>query len=71
MIKCTDKGFFTCISSDGKPKASFDTSDEAINKAKYLNQKYPKKNQKLVGYKCTNCHKYHLTTRFLKNKFAH
>ena len=49
MIKCTDKGFFTCISSDGKPKVSFDTSDEAINKAKYLNQKYPKKNQKLVS----------------------
>ena len=62
MIKCKDNGKMTCVSKSGKPKSRWKTSDEVIKQAKYLNKKYPKKDTKLVGYKCSNCHHYHLTT---------
>jgi hypothetical protein len=62
MIKCKDKGIWTCIGRSGKPKRQFDTSDSAIHAAKIINLKDSKKDTKLVAYKCTNCHKYHLLT---------
>lgn len=62
MIKCKDNGSMTCVSKAGRPKNRWKTSDEVIAKAKYLNEKYPKKDTKLVGYKCSHCHHYHLTT---------
>jgi len=63
MIKCNDNGRMTCVPRSGKPKSKWETSDEAIENAKYINNKYPKKDSKLVAYKCTHCHKYHLTTK--------
>ncbi len=62
MIKAIDNGKYSCISKNGNPKSRWDTSEEVIAKAKYLNEKNHEKNTKLVGYKCPNCHKYHLTT---------
>lgn len=63
MVKCVDHGVFTCISKNGNPKSRWDTSEEAIIYAKYLNNKFHKDDDlKLVGYKCTHCYKYHLTT---------
>lgn len=62
MIKCKDNRNLTCISANGKPKSRWKTSDEAIENAKYINQKYLKDECfKLVAYKCTYCHHYHLT----------
>lgn len=63
MIKCKDNGNLTCVSKSGKPKNRWKTDTEAIDKAKYLNTRYTKEDTKLVAYKCTNCHHYHLTTR--------
>jgi hypothetical protein len=60
MIKCTDKGIWTCISRGGSPKKSYDTDNEAIRVAKFINEKNPDTNTKLVAYKCSNCRKYHL-----------
>ena len=42
-----------------KDKKSFDTLKEAILECKILNAK-PKQITKLVSYKCTDCHKYHI-----------
>lgn len=70
MIKCVDKGLFTCLSRDGKPKSRWATSEEAINNAKYINTKYPSDNKKLVAYKCTHCNYYHLTTKYKKTKYG-
>ena len=69
MIKCVDKGLFTCLSRDGKPQSRWLTSDEAIENAKYLNKKWVNENSKLVAYKCTHCNHYHLTTKFKKIKY--
>jgi hypothetical protein len=60
MIKCTDKGIWTCISRSGIPKKSYDTDNAAISAAKIVNLKDPKPDTKLVAYKCTHCQKYHL-----------
>jgi hypothetical protein len=68
MIKCTDKGIWTCISKSGVPKKSYPTSDAAISAAKKVNEYDPKPRTKLVAYKCTNCHKYHLLTVNKKEK---
>jgi hypothetical protein len=62
MIKCVDKGIWTCISNLGVPKKSYDNSDAAISAAKLVNKQEPKETTKLVAYKCTHCHKYHLLT---------
>jgi hypothetical protein len=62
MIKCVDKGIWTCISKSGVPKKSYDDSDAAISAAKLVNKHDPKETTKLVAYKCTHCHKYHLLT---------
>jgi hypothetical protein len=62
MIKCVNKGMWTCIGSSGKPKKSYETSDAAINAAKLINERDYKETTKLVAYKCTNCYKYHLLT---------
>ena len=55
MIKCKDNGPYTCISRNGKPKSRWDTAALVIENAKYLNEKYPSKTTKWVGYKCSNC----------------
>lgn len=63
MIKCKDNGIYTCITKSGKPKNRYDSSDEVISEAKRVNAKYHKdKPIKVVGYKCSHCHYYHLTT---------
>lgn len=62
MIKCTDKGIWTCIAKSGKPKKSFETDTDAINFAKWANKKFENPETKQVAYKCTQCHKYHLLT---------
>lgn len=62
MIKCKDKGKWTCIARNGKPKKSFDTSDFAIQVSKIINTKNNSLNTKLVSYKCSHCFKYHLLT---------
>ena len=62
MIKSKNFGIFNCMSKSGKPKSAWDTSDEIIEQAKYLNKKYPSDKTKLIGYKCSHCHKHHLTT---------
>lgn len=62
MIKCKDNGIYTCISKNGNPKNRYDSDNEVIEEAKRLNKKYFSETTKLVGYKCTQCHKYHLTT---------
>lgn len=68
MIKCVNNGIYTCISKEGKPKSRWATDKEAIDKAKYLNTKFPQIGTKLVGYKCDNCGFYHLTTVKTKKK---
>lgn len=68
MIKCKDYGVFTCIGGSGKPKRAWNTQNEAIENAKYMNAKYPKEGAKLVAYKCTHCGSYHLTTVLKKYK---
>lgn len=62
MIKSKNFGIFNCISKNGTPKSAWNTADEAIKKTKFLNEKYPSETTKLIGYKCSHCHKYHLTT---------
>ena len=62
MIKCVDRGIWTCISNSGVLKKSYDNSDAAISAAKLVNKYDPKETTKLVAYKCTHCHKYHLLT---------
>lgn len=62
MIKCVDKGIWTCISREGKPKKSFIDDKSAISAAKIVNEKDPKPDTKLVAYKCSNCGNYHLLT---------
>jgi hypothetical protein len=62
MIKCVDKGMWTCVSKSGAPKKSYDTADAVISAAKLVNEHDPKPDTKLIGYKCTHCHKYHLLT---------
>lgn len=68
MIKCINNGKYTCISKEGKEKSRWGTDKEVIEKAKYLNVKYPVDTTKLVGYKCSNCGFYHLTTVLKKKK---
>jgi hypothetical protein len=66
MIKCYTKAKsnITCFSKSGKLKSRWNTQDEAIKQAKYLNGKFHKEDDfKLVPYKCNNCHKYHLTRK--------
>ena len=62
MQKCIDKGIFTCISRHGVPKKRFETDAAAISAAKIINELNKDLPTKLVGYKCTHCHGYHLTT---------
>lgn len=62
MQKCYDKGVFTCISRHGVPKKRFETDAAAISAAKIINELNKNLPTKLVGYKCTQCHGYHLTT---------
>ena len=68
MIKCKDNGALTCVSKQGTPKSRWETDKEVIEKAKFLNTKYPSSDTKLVGYKCSHCHFYHLTTVAKKKK---
>lgn len=53
---------FSHVDEDGtkhwKDKVKFDKLDDAIAEAKRINA-MPKSIHKLVGYKCTVCHKYH------------
>jgi hypothetical protein len=62
MIKCTDKGKWTCVGRNGVPKKSFPDDKSAINSAKIINEKYPQPDSKKVAYKCSHCGKYHLLT---------
>ena len=62
MIKCHDKGIWTCRSRTGKPKTAYNDDTTAISAAKIVNEKYKNPNTKLVAYKCTHCYKYHLLT---------
>lgn len=62
MIKCVNKGIWTCISKSGIPKKSYDNSDTAIAAAKLINEHNSKETSKLIAYKCTHCQKYHLLT---------
>ena len=52
-----------------KSKKQYDTLDEAIKVAKQMNLK-PDQRFKLVGYKCNECHKYHIgkNNREIKDK---
>ena len=68
MVKCTNKGIWTCISRSGVPKKSYSNQNSAISAAKIVNEKDPKLNTKLVAYKCSNCMQYHLMTNFKKRK---
>lgn len=63
MIKCKNNGKFTCIGKNGKPKNRYETADLAILSAKRINTKYPDNPTKLVSYKCSHCHFYHLTSK--------
>ena len=63
MIKCVDNGIMTCISKNGNPKNRYRSADLAIRAAKISNDKYSNGLTKLVAYKCTHCHYYHLTTK--------
>lgn len=62
MIKCKDSGEYTCVSRSGRLKQSYSTADLAIEKAKEVNDMNPNSPTKLIVYKCTQCHKYHLTS---------
>ena len=63
MIKCVDNGRMTCIGKDGNHKNRYDTSEQAIAVAKHRNEVFPKRATKLVAYKCSHCHYYHLTSK--------
>jgi hypothetical protein len=62
MIKCFDKGRWTCIGRNGLPKKSFTNDESAISAAKLINNKEPDSPTKLVAYKCSHCQNYHLLT---------
>lgn len=62
MIKCVDKGIWTCIGRNNIPKKKFVTDNDAIKAAKLINEKYKQEHKKLVAYKCTHCQNYHLLT---------
>lgn len=62
MIKCTDKGKWTCIGRSGLHKKSYPDDKTAISAAKIVNEKDPKIGTKLVAYKCSHCYQYHLLT---------
>lgn len=70
MIKCVDKGIWTCIGRNGFTKKSYLDDKSAISAAKIVNEKDPKQNTKLVAYKCTHCSKYHLLTVVKKIKYG-
>lgn len=52
-----------------KPKRAFDTQDEAIEVAKFINSQ-DHVIHKVVPYRCKNCNKYHLgrNGKILKDK---
>jgi hypothetical protein len=62
MIKCVDKGRWTCFSRTGVPKKTYTTDTQAIAAAKTVNTRDPRVGTKLVAYKCAHCHGYHLLT---------
>ena len=70
MIKCVDKGIWTCIGRNGVPKKSYLNDKSAISGANIVNEKDRKQNTKLVAYKCKNCNKYHLLTVSKKMKYG-
>ena len=62
MIKCVDKGIWTCIGSNDVPKKSYTDDKSAISAAKIVNEKDSKQYTKLVAYKCSHCAQFHLLT---------
>jgi hypothetical protein len=68
MIKCVDKGIWTCISKNNMPKKSYPNDNAAISAAKIVNEKDPKQLTKLVAYKCTHCRQYHLLTVYKRRR---
>ena len=70
MVKCKHNGALTCVSKSGKPKNRYNTDSEVIKEAKRVNKKYFSETTEVVGYKCTHCHHYHLTTVKKKRKFG-
>ena len=46
MIKCVDKGIWTCIGRNGVPKKSYLDDKSAISADKIVNEKDPKQNTK-------------------------
>jgi hypothetical protein len=68
MIKCFDKGRWTCIGRNGTPKRSFEDDKSAISAAKIINNDNPNSPTKLVAYKCTHCQKYHLLSVIRKKR---
>lgn len=71
MIKCVDKGALTCVAKSGKPKNRWKTDKEAIKNAKYINEnKLQDEDYKLVAYKCTHCHHYHLTSKSKRKRYG-
>jgi hypothetical protein len=68
MVKCVDKGKWTCISQKGFPKKPYDSDKLAIEAAKKVNESNPDSLTKLVAYKCSHCHKYHLMSVYKKIK---
>jgi hypothetical protein len=53
-----------CISTNKTPKVRWETLTLAQVNAEYLNKTYPKKDTKLVAYRCEQCDYYHLTTKY-------
>lgn len=59
-MSCTTlEGYEENGQSVKKAKKQFDTLDEAIRVAKLENAR-PERFNKVVAYKCTTCHKYHI-----------
>jgi hypothetical protein len=52
------------MSANRTSKVKWDTLTLAEVNAEYLNKTYPKKDSKLVAYKCEQCDYYHLTTKY-------
>lgn len=63
MIKCYNSGPMTCFSKKGDLKSRYDTADKAIRAARVVNITHPERPTKLVGYKCSHCGYYHLTSK--------
>ena len=63
MIKSKDYGKYNCINKRGNYKNRYDSAEIAISTAKFVNQKNPNSPTKLVAYKCSHCHYYHLTSK--------